>query len=60
MTAPQVQYGISVKGDVLVNQNADGIDLNHLWDEFHDLLDVWNKERTSLTDLLVFQYDGHR
>jgi hypothetical protein len=53
-TAPTPQYGISVKGDVLVNQTADGIDLNALWDEFHDLLDVWNGKRTSLTDLLVF------
>ena|SRR5947209_8296941 len=53
-TAPTPQYGINVKGDVLVNQTADGIDLNALWDEFHDLSDVWNQERTSLTDLLVF------
>jgi hypothetical protein len=53
-TAPTPQYGISVKGDVLVNQTACGVDLNALWDEFRDLLDVWNKERTSLTDLLVF------
>lgn len=54
MTAPNPQYGISVKGDVLVNSTLDGVDLNHLWDEFRDLLAVWNKERTLLTDLLVF------
>ena len=53
MTAPTPQYATSVKGDVLVNQTACGVDLNALWDEFRDLLDVWNKERTGLTDLLV-------
>jgi hypothetical protein len=39
---------------VLVDSTLDGVDLNHIWDEFRDLLAVWNKERQSLTDLLVF------
>jgi hypothetical protein len=56
MTAPAPQYGINVRGDRLapVTQTLDGVDLNVLWDEFRDLLDIWNNERTSLTDLLVF------
>jgi hypothetical protein len=54
MTAPNPQYGISVKGDVLVNQTIDGLDLNAMWDEFRDLLAIWNTERSSVTDLLVF------
>jgi hypothetical protein len=46
---------VNVRGDVLVNQTADGVDLNAVWDEFRDLLDVWNKQRSSLTDLLTFK-----
>ena len=53
MTAPQ--YGIAVKGDVLVNQLADGVDLNAVWDDFAQILHIWNNERTSITDLLTFQ-----
>lgn len=53
-TQPTHQYGINVAGDVLVNQLADGSDLNAVYTEFADLLNVWNRERTSLTDLLKF------
>lgn len=55
MTAPHAQYGVNVVGDVLVNKTADGVDLNAVWTEFRDLLDLWNKERTSITDLLAFR-----
>jgi hypothetical protein len=44
-TAPSAGYGINQRADVLVNQTADGVDLNHLWDEFADLLSVWNTEK---------------
>lgn len=54
MTAPNAQYGINVVGDLLVNATADGVDLNAVWNEFRDLLNLWNRERTSLVDLLVF------
>ena len=54
MTAPTPKMGINVKGDALVHSTADLIDLNAIWDEFRDLLDIWNHERMSLTDLLVF------
>lgn len=53
MSAPQ--YGTNVKDDVLVNQTSDGVDLNHVWEEFATLLDLWNRERSSLTDLLAFK-----
>jgi len=53
-TQPTHQYGINVAGDVLVNQLADGSDLNAVYTEFADLLNIWNTERTSLTDLLKF------
>lgn len=52
-TAP-APYGTNQRADVLVNQTNDGIDLNHLWDEFRDALDIWNTERQSITDLLCF------
>lgn len=47
--------GISVHGDVLVNKTADGVDLNEIWAEVQDVLDLWNKERKSITDLLCFK-----
>lgn len=53
-TQPTHPYGINVHGDVLVNQLADGSDLNAVYTEFADVLNVWNNERTSLTDLLKF------
>ena len=53
-TQPTHQYGINVAGDVLVNQLADGSDLNAIYTEYANLLNVWNTQRTSLTDLLKF------
>lgn len=54
-TQPNVQYGISTHGDVLVNQLADGTDLNDVWAEFSDLLEIYNTEQRSITDLLTFK-----
>ncbi|OJZ65815.1 hypothetical protein BRW65_27755 [Mycobacterium paraffinicum] len=51
-TQPTHQYGINVAGDVLVNQLADGSDLNAVYTEYANVLNIWNNERTSLTDLL--------
>ena len=47
--------GISTRGDVLVNVTADGVDLNEIWDEVQEVLELWNNERKSITDLLSFQ-----
>jgi hypothetical protein len=56
MTAPNAQYGINVRGDATrVVALRDGTDLDAVWDIFRDLLDVWNKERSSITDLLTFK-----
>jgi hypothetical protein len=46
--------GIAVYGDVLVNMLADGVDLNDVWAEVQDVLQMWNNERT-LSDLLSFK-----
>ncbi|WP_236595293.1 hypothetical protein [Mycobacterium intracellulare] len=54
-TQPNVQYGISTHGDVLVNQLADGTDLNDVWEEFSELLQIYNTEQKSITDLLTFK-----
>jgi hypothetical protein len=54
-TAPTGDHGIRTSGDVLVNQTADGTDLNAVWDEFRTVLAFWNTERTSVTDLLAFR-----
>jgi len=46
--------GISVAGDVLVNMTADGVDLNLVWGEIQAALDIYNTERSTLTDLISF------
>ncbi len=48
--------GISTRGDVLVNMTADGVDLNEVWGgELQDVLELWNTERKSVTDLLCYR-----
>ena len=39
----------------LVCQLADGLGLDELWEEFETILNFWNSERTSITDLLSFK-----
>lgn len=46
--------GISTAGDVLVSQSADGFDLNAIWANIQAALDVWNKERSSIANLLSY------
>ena len=43
-----------IDSQVLVSKTADGVDLGSLWDEFTDLLDVYNNHTTKLCDLLRF------
>ena len=50
----RVRRGISSQADVLVNQTADGIDLNAIWDEWAEVLALWNDERTSIASLLSY------
>lgn len=47
--------GVSTRGDVLVNLTADGVDLNEIWDEIQQVLELWNTERKSVTDLFSFK-----
>lgn len=49
-----VRRGISSQGDVLVNQTVDGIDLSEIWDEWADVLELWNSERTTIASLLSY------
>ncbi|OLT44466.1 hypothetical protein BJF87_07680 [Gordonia sp. CNJ-863] len=46
--------GTSTQGDVLVNQTADGVDLNRIWDEAATAMQAWNKSRTSLAAILSY------
>jgi hypothetical protein len=46
--------GIAGKGDVLVNQTADGVDLNVLWDEIETVVRLWNTEKTTLANLVSY------
>lgn len=57
-TAPNnAQYGIVGAAEVgpLLKTLVDGTDLAAVWREFSDLLDLWNKDRIALTDLLAFR-----
>lgn len=46
--------GINTHGDVLVNQSADGVDLNQLWAEVQAVLSAWNSERSAVASLLSY------
>jgi len=46
--------GIAGKGDVLVNQTADGVDLNVLFDEIEQVVRLWNTEKTRLANLVSY------
>ncbi|BAH53677.1 hypothetical protein [Rhodococcus opacus] len=46
--------GYSTAGDVLVNQTADGVDLNTIWGEVAQILQIFNNERSRLTALLSY------
>lgn len=44
-----------ISAQTLVSQLADGLGLDELWDEFETILNFWNTQRTSITDLLTFK-----
>jgi hypothetical protein len=46
--------GISTQGDVLVNETSDGVDLNKVWGEIQDVLDLYNRERSAVVKLLSY------
>lgn len=45
--------GYSTQGDI-VTQTLDGHPLNDIWGEFQQVLDLQNRQRTALSQLLVF------
>ncbi|ORB29511.1 hypothetical protein [Mycolicibacterium parafortuitum] len=47
--------GISDRGSALVNQTADGVDLNSVWQEVADALALYNEERTTIASLLSYR-----
>ncbi|SRX95092.1 hypothetical protein MSP7336_03356 [Mycobacterium shimoidei] len=47
--------GISLHGDVLVNLTADGVDLNEIWAEVQEVLELFNQQRTSIANLLSYR-----
>ncbi|MGD9621215.1 MAG: hypothetical protein AB7G47_21280 [Mycolicibacterium sp.] len=47
--------GYQTAGDVLVNQTADGIDLNTVFAEIQSALSIWNSERSTIAGLLSFK-----
>jgi hypothetical protein len=53
-TQPIAQYGIVTSGEQLVSTLADGTDLNEVWEEFRELLGIWNNERVTLSKLLSY------
>lgn len=46
--------GINVAGDVLVNETADGVNLNAIWREISTALDVYNNHRSTIVRLLSY------
>lgn len=43
------------RSGVLVSRLSDGTDLNAIWSDLIDVFEMWNNERTSITDLLSFK-----
>jgi len=46
--------GVSVAGDVLVNETADGVNLNDIWGEIGTALALYNEHRSTITRLLSY------
>lgn len=46
-------HGFHTAGDI-ITQTTDGRDLNVIWNDFMDLLNVYNQERETLLDFLTF------
>lgn len=50
----ETRRGINSEGNILVNQSSDGIDLNVIWEEWAEVLNAWNTERTTIASLLSY------
>lgn len=51
----RIAGGYATAGDVLVNQTADGVDLNVVWERIMEAASVFNNERTTLSTLLSYR-----
>lgn len=49
------RQGIQAQGDVLVNELADGTDINLVWEELIRAFSLYNEERTTIASLLSFR-----
>ncbi|KZS67815.1 hypothetical protein A4G28_26985 [Mycobacterium ostraviense] len=47
--------GISVASDVLVNETADGVNLQLIWQEIQTALELYNEHRSTIVRLLSYQ-----
>lgn len=50
---PGNQSGTNERADIL-NQAADGSDLNEIWAEIQKTLSIWNRQRTGLVSKLIY------
>jgi hypothetical protein len=48
------RQGYQSRGDALVNQLADGVSLDVIWDEITEATSLWNSHRSALASLLSF------
>lgn len=46
--------GYATEGDVLVNQTADGVDLNAIWAQAATAMSLYNRERSALAALISY------
>ncbi|AWZ26538.1 hypothetical protein CEJ39_22255 [Rhodococcus pyridinivorans] len=46
--------GYATEGDVLVNQTADGVDLNTIWAQAASAMSLYNRERSALAALISY------
>ncbi len=46
--------GYATEGDVLVNQTADGVDLNAIWAQAASAMSLYNRERSALAALISY------
>jgi len=47
------EEGYNERGDV-ITETTDGFPLNRMWDEFQRTIQMWNRQRDALTNLLTF------
>ncbi len=47
--------GYATRGDALVNELADGVSLNSIWDEIREATSVYNEQRDAIASLLSYR-----